>query len=124
MTKQEAGRNQLPITLVAIDPAGDALGAVALGRTDDGLSNSERRERSPWLVGMVVRSDVRRQGIGTLLVMALERLAADHGYSQVWVATGGDAVGFYRACGWADEESLILASTGLGATVLTKQVDT
>ena len=124
MTEQEAGRNQLPMTLVAIGPASDALGAVALSRSDDGLSDSVRRQRSPWLVGLVVRSDVRRQGIGTLLVRALERLAAAHGYSRVWVATGGEAVEFYRACGWAEEESLILAGAGLRATVLTKRIAT
>jgi GNAT superfamily N-acetyltransferase len=49
---------------------------------------------------MVVRSNARRQGIGRLLVTALERVAADRGYTQVWVATGDDAVDFYRSCGW------------------------
>jgi GNAT superfamily N-acetyltransferase len=122
LTRQEAGRNHLPVTLVAIDPSGDAVGAVALGLTDGALNDHERRERSPWLLGMVVRSDARRQGVGRLLVSALERVAADRGYSQVWVATGKEAVDFYRSCGWVDEESLTLASTGVTTIILTKQI--
>ena len=47
VTEQEAGRNHLPITLVAIDPDGRAVGAVALGRIDAELDDSERRERFP-----------------------------------------------------------------------------
>jgi GNAT superfamily N-acetyltransferase len=73
-------------------------------------NDSERRERSLWLLGMVVRFNACRQGIGRLLVTV--SMAADRGYTQAWVATADDAVDFYRSCGWADEESLTRASTG------------
>ena len=72
---------------------------------------------------MVVRPEARRQGIGRLLVTALERTAAGRGFSQIWVATGNDAVDLYRACGWAVQESLTLASTGMTTSILTKQID-
>jgi hypothetical protein len=37
-TRREAGRDDLPVTLVAIDDDGYALGAVALGDADDALT--------------------------------------------------------------------------------------
>jgi GNAT superfamily N-acetyltransferase len=73
---------------------------------------------------MVVRSNARRQGIGRLLVTVLERVATDRGYTQVWFATGEDAVDFYRSCGCADEQSLTLASTGMTTIILTKRINT
>ena len=61
---------------------------------------------------------------GRLLVTALERVASDRGYAQVWVAIGDEAVDFHRSCGWADEESLTLASTGMTNIILTKRINT
>jgi GNAT superfamily N-acetyltransferase len=83
------------MTWVASDQSG-ALGAVGLGLFDI----EERRDRSPWLLGMIVRPDRRGSGIGRLLLMHLERWAYRQGYQQLWVATGGAAVGFYQRCGW------------------------
>jgi hypothetical protein len=51
---REAGRDELPITWVASDTSG-AAGAVGLGEFDI----EERRDRSPWLLGMIVRPDRR-----------------------------------------------------------------
>jgi GNAT superfamily N-acetyltransferase len=73
---------------------------------------------------MVVRSNARRQGIGRLLVTALERVAADRGYTQVSVATGDDAVDFYRSCGWGRRRIADLASTGMATIILTKRINT
>ncbi len=50
VTAGEAGRDCLPITWVAIDARGGALGAVGLGAFDI----TERRDRSPWVLGMIV----------------------------------------------------------------------
>lgn len=115
VTAREAGRDRLPVTWVAIDEQGAALGAVGL----DAYDLEERRDRSPWLVGMIVRADRRGAGIGSQLVAQLEAWAGAHGYRQVWVATGGRAVDFYRQCGWEPCEVLERAS-GEVATVLTK----
>jgi GNAT superfamily N-acetyltransferase len=124
VTAAEAGGDRLPITLVAIDSAGRALGAVALGAADPELNDGERGDRSPWLLGLVVRQQDRRRGIGGLLVSKLERLAADLGYRQVWVATGGEAVEFYRQCGWRDAHELRLVGTRIQTTILNKRVGT
>ena len=96
VTRRESGRNGLPVTFVATDGRGEAAGAVGLGEFDI----EERRDRSPWLLGMIVRQDLRGRGIGRLLLAHLQAWAGDHGYGRMWVATGGTAVQFYRACGW------------------------
>ena len=118
VTRREAGRDRLPITLVAIDDEGRAAGAVGLDEEDDALTGDERDSRSPWLVGMVVRGDRRGQGVGLALVRALEILAESRGHDRVWVVTGAPAVGFYRACGWVAVQELVTAKEGLSSTAL------
>lgn len=112
ITARETGRDQLPVTLVALNEPATALGAVALGTADDALTEEERQLREPWLLGLVVRRDRRHLGVGRRLVLALEELARDRGFSEVWVATGSDAVQFYQHCGWAVRERLVLAHGG------------
>ena len=110
-TRREAGRDTLPVTWVAVDPAGDVLGAVALGDSDAG-----RTDRTPWIWGLVVRPDHRDQGIGRMLLARLEEFAAGHGHEHVWVATGGRAVEFYTRCGWHRTDR-IGATTILGKRI-------
>ena len=50
VTAREAGREALPVTWVAFEAGGRVLGAVGLGEFDV----EERRDRSPWVLGMVV----------------------------------------------------------------------
>jgi GNAT superfamily N-acetyltransferase len=113
-TVREAGRSKLPMTWVASDQSG-ACGAVGLGQFDI----EERRDRSPWVLGMIVRPDRRRAGIGRLLLAHLERWAHRQGYGPMWVATGGAAVGFYQCCGWRIHETVDREFEP--ATVLTKE---
>jgi GNAT superfamily N-acetyltransferase len=102
VTASEAGQRGLPVTWVAVDEGGNAAGAVGLGKYDI----AERCDRSPWVLGMIVRAASRGLGVGRLLLTSLERYAARQGYAQIWVATGGPAVGFYRRCGWVETERL------------------
>jgi predicted N-acetyltransferase YhbS len=119
VTKREAGRDGLPVTLVAVDAGGSVLGAVGLDSADDALTDAERADRTPWLVGLVVGRESRHRGIGRILVRAVEDLARRHGHERVWVVTGGDAEDFYRACGWADAERLVTEKEQLTSQVLT-----
>ena len=64
----------------------------------------ERRDRSPWVLGMVVDPSERRRGVGRLLLAALCGWAKGSDWPGVWVATGGAAVTFYEACGWEVSE--------------------
>jgi GNAT superfamily N-acetyltransferase len=124
VTAREAGSDHLPITLVAMDLDGRALGAVALGERDDALDETERADRGPWLLGMVVRRPERKCGVGRLMVTAIEDLARSRGHDRVWVATGAEAVEFYLHCGWRAHEHLVLAKDRLPTTILAKDLVT
>lgn len=112
-TAREAGCVHLPVTWVALDEHGVALGAVALGEFD----LEERRDRSPWVMGMIVRPDRRHAGIGRLLLARLEAWAAANGYARAWVATGR-ANGFYQACGWELCETAHFPSAGMMSVLM------
>lgn len=114
VTGREAGRDHLPVTWVAISPNGEAVGAVGLGQFDI----EERHDRSPWILGMIVRPDWQGKGIGRLLLSHLEAWAISRGYNQLWVATGGPAVTFYQKCGWELVETVKRVEGG-PAVVLT-----
>lgn len=116
-TAREAGRDRLPVTWVAVDERGDALGAVGLAEYDI----EEQRDRTPWLIGMIVRADRRGTGIGGLLVAQLEAWASARQYERVWVGTGGRAIDFYRKCGWELSETFERAS-GEATAVLTRRL--
>jgi len=101
ITLHESGRDHLPVTWVAIDHLGQAVGAVGLDEFDP----EERRDRSPWVVGTIVAVQQRGLGTGSQLMRALEAWAKDHSYTRLWVATGGLAVAFYQKCGWVLAET-------------------
>ena len=69
---------------------------------------------------MVVAKDARMRGVGRLLLRGLQEVAAGLGHSQTWVATGDEAVEFYKRCGWVPVERLRLASTEIATTILTR----
>jgi GNAT superfamily N-acetyltransferase len=117
VTAREAGRDALPVTWAAFESGGRVHGAVGLGEFDI----EERRDRSPWVLGMVVDQAQRNRGTGGRLMRALEGWAARQGYPRLWVATGGRAVDFYRKCGWEVVESFVRLS-GEHMTVLTRSL--
>lgn len=123
-TAREAGSEHLPITLVAMDLDGLALGAVALGEYDDALDEPVRAGRAPWLLGMVVRRTERKCGVGRLMVTAVEDLARSRGHERVWVSTSPEAVEFYRHCGWEEQERLVLAPGETPTAILAKELVT
>jgi N-acetylglutamate synthase-like GNAT family acetyltransferase len=54
---------------------------------------------TPWLSGLFVIPQARRQGIGAALVTACERRAAVLGYTSLYLYTG-TAEHFYAHRGW------------------------
>jgi predicted N-acetyltransferase YhbS len=98
-TIREAGRDELPLTLVALDGADEVIGAVGLNQFDI----EERRDRSPWIIGMIVRPYGRRRGVGRTLLASLHTLALTRGLDRLWVATE-TAEPFYEACGYRPVE--------------------
>jgi GNAT superfamily N-acetyltransferase len=118
VTQREAGRDALPITWVAVDAHGNALGAAGLDEQD----LAERRNLTPWAVGVIVAPQWRNQGVGEKLMHALHSWARQHNYPRLWVATGGRAVRFYEKCGWQVAE-MVERANGEIPTVLSIELD-
>jgi predicted N-acetyltransferase YhbS len=57
----------------------------------------------PWLAGLVVHSDWRGRGVGSMLVRAVEDHARRNGSQQLYLYTYG-AERFYRALDWSLSE--------------------
>jgi GNAT superfamily N-acetyltransferase len=115
-TVREAGREELPVTFVAHDAAGEVLGAAGLDMYD----LEERQDTSPWVTGVIVRRDSRGRGVGRRLMQHLERWAAEHDVTVAWVGTDL-AADFYVQCGWTLQETFT-TSDGLQITVLNKDL--
>jgi GNAT superfamily N-acetyltransferase/predicted DNA-binding protein (MmcQ/YjbR family) len=94
MLRRSAGRDQLPIALVAHD--GDELwGTASLTAAD----LEERPDLTPWLAGVYVVPSHRGRGLGGVLVRAVEDLARDRGFTRLHLITAGQE-SFYAALGW------------------------
>lgn len=116
---QAVQRTQVPVAFVALGPDDEVLGGVGVHQFD----LDERRDRSPWIVGMIVHPHRRGEGIGKALIAHVEAWAAATDIGQLWVATetAGRAVAFYQRCGYARLEELP-AQRGEMVTVLTKRL--
>jgi GNAT superfamily N-acetyltransferase len=119
-TRRETGRDAVPVTFVAVDAVGEAVGGVGLIHLPQELP--DLAGRGPWVVGTIVRADCRGQQIGSALMTRLTRWATEAGIDRLWVATGDPAVDFYRRCGFEvsevvrgpDHDQLTVLTTRLG----------
>ena len=104
-TARSAGRDRLPISLVAMGLDGDAIGALTLScdaaEGYDGPGGAGPAD--PWLVDLVVRDGERRCGVGRLMIGAAEAVAREHGYDRLRVAAPSSEADFYLRCGWRAE---------------------
>ena len=90
---------------------GAVVGAVA-GATGDGSPGGGAAARLSWLL---VRPDVRGQGIGSHLLAAAISLAAERGCSSLTLAPGGapdDLVVFLRRMGWTGDAARLRRHLG------------
>jgi N-acetylglutamate synthase-like GNAT family acetyltransferase len=85
------GRDELPVTFVAVDATGTPLGAVTL-------------DQGPRVVDLVVRADMRDRGIGRALLSRLERFAVGRDMPEIWVTAEARDVDFFERCGWRSTE--------------------
>jgi GNAT superfamily N-acetyltransferase len=111
------GRDTMPVGFLAMDDQDQVLGGVSLVP----VQHDALRDRGPWVQGMVVRPDSRGQGVGALLLDAVETWAAEHGIARLWLCNDGPAIAFYKRCGWVTADMVMLGH-GIPVTVLTKQV--
>jgi GNAT superfamily N-acetyltransferase len=112
-------RTHPPVALIALGHHDEVLGGVGVHPFD----LDERRDRSPWVVGMIVRADRRGEGIGQALLAQLEAWAGQVGIEQLWVCTEteGRTVSFYLRCGYERVEDVTSQTRGL-VTILTKRI--
>lgn len=85
----------VPSTLVATDND-KLLGSASLVVND--MDNHP--EWMPWLASVFVLPEFRGRGLGSALVEAVMKLAADHGLSTLYLFTP-DQMEFYRRLGWS-----------------------
>lgn len=92
---QYATRGTLPVGLVGF-VGEQPVGLVVLTESAD----TKRPDLSPWVAAGLVHPDHRHLGFGNRLLTALERVAEEMGYSQIYCGTQAAALLLERS-GWA-----------------------
>ncbi len=95
-------KDNLPICLVALK-SGSLCGAVALRQ-----QSGSHHHLNPWLTSLFVVKEERQKGIGTILVRAVENLAANLGFSMIYARTA-TAVTFFEKKTWIPFDKIKVA---------------
>ncbi len=105
--RERINKEKLPLTLVAFE-AGEPVGTVSL-RTFD---METRRDLPHWLVSLYVVKPRRRRKIGSSLIKAAEKKAADLGICKLYLFTTDVVLPslFYSKLGWVVKEKTIYHS--------------
>lgn len=96
---RDQDEDRLPLTLVA-EAGGEPVGTVSLFARD----LETHHHLSPWLSALYVEPAYRRQGMGAILVQALEELATDFGVDRLHLFT--ELEDYYTRLGWQTFEIL------------------
>lgn len=110
--RNHLNRNTLPIGWIA-HAGGQVLGTAALRVYD----LEDRRDLTPWLGGVFVRPEYRRQGIASALCEVAEDKAWSLGFETLYLFTA-DRQALYARLGWNNLERVIWR--GLGSTIMFK----
>jgi predicted N-acetyltransferase YhbS len=109
--KAHLNRDELPIAWVA-HANGEVLGTAAL-RVHD---LEDRQDLTPWLGGVLVGSQFRRQGIGEALCAAVEKQARLRGIATLYLFTLNLEAWYSRQgwkalapCVWHERPGLIMS---------------
>ena len=94
MRRETLNSDRAPLTFVALDDGGRAIGTAALLFDD-----LEGDPRNPWLASVYVPSERRGQGIASALVRTVEDAARRFGYRQLYLFTS-TAPRLYAGLGW------------------------
>lgn len=110
---ERANRVKMPLALLAFD--GDTLlGTVCLKVHD----METRLDLTPWLAGLYVAAPWRHRGIGTALVLAIEKKSRQLAMEKLYLYTP-DSEGFYAKLGWLIKERV--EYHGYPVTIMEKQ---
>lgn len=94
LVAERANKDRIPLTLVAIEDD-EPVGTVCLKLND----MDTRPELTPWLASLYVKQSRRREGIGSGLVEAIEKEAAELGAKKLYLYTP-KSENFYAERGW------------------------
>lgn len=97
---ERVNTNKIPLALVAFDHQ-ELIGTVCLKVQD----MDTHPDLSPWLAGLYVSAQRRRQGIGAALVSAIEKEANKLGVERLYLHTP-ESENFYVKLGWQVKERL------------------
>ena len=107
--------DRLPLGLVAVR-GGEAMGMVSLKVHDmDG-----REELTPWMAGLYVAEEYRKQGIGTLLIEASLKEAQRLGIGHIYLWTAG-LDEYYAQRGWGLVEQVVYK--GQEVTIMERELE-
>ncbi|MGY2851441.1 GNAT superfamily N-acetyltransferase [Bradyrhizobium sp. USDA 4510] len=93
--QQFAADRSLGVLLVA-KADGAPIGACLLVESEF----EPNHDVAPWLTGLFVVPEHRNEGVGTILVRAIEDQARQRGFSRLNLYTS-EATGFYARLGWS-----------------------
>lgn len=88
------GKSSIPLTLVALDQ-NKPVGSACLVEHD----LPGHPDLTPWVSSVIVRSELRRMGIGSALMKRIEQEGARLGYEKLYLFTP-DMEAFYSQLGW------------------------
>ena len=98
--RHQAQRSGVPTTLIALKD-GQLLGSASLVIHD----MKGREDLTPWLGGVFVAPNHRRQGIGTQLVQGIVTEAGKQNIARIYLyTTGENNENFYAQMGWTVTE--------------------
>lgn len=98
--RERTATDRLPLTLVVVRD-GEILGVGSLKLAEP----DTKPGLSPWIGGLYIKSQYRGQGLGRMLVQALEAKASELGVERLYLSADS-AVNFYASMGWSVLEHL------------------
>ena len=98
LISERLNKNKVPLALVAFKNE-ELIGTVCLKDND----MDTHLELSPWLAGLYVSASMRRSGIGSALVSAIEKKAGELGIEKLYLHTP-ESESFYSKLGWQVKE--------------------
>jgi len=116
MMRAMAESDELPCMVVAFDANG-LIGSAALVHDD----MSTRKDLSPWLASVYVKSEFRRKGIATILIGHIEKLAVQGGIRKLYLYTE-HARDLYASLGWVELQ--VVEYQGINVAIMSKQLGT
>lgn len=95
---ERTNKNKIPVAMVAYIGK-ELVGTVCIKEND----MDTRLDLTPWLAGLYVSVSRRKQGIGSKLVLAIEKKAKELGVKKLYLYTP-ESESFYSKLGWHIKE--------------------